>query len=87
MRVETNSELSRIGRIQAATPLRKTPTEPKMVDLGKTDALNAALKATPDVRAEQVARARALIRDPGYPSDQVVYQVAKVLARGICSKE
>ena len=54
-----------------------------MVDLAKTDALDAALKATPEVRADQVARARALIRDPGYPSAKVMDQVAEVLARRI----
>ena len=52
-----------------------------MVDLTKTDALDAALKATPAVRAEQVARAKALIQDPAYPSDKVVAQVAGILAK------
>ena len=87
MRIDTNSELSRAARIQAPAPLRKTPTEPKTADLAKTDALDAALKAMPDVRPEQVARAKALIRESGYPSDKVVNQVAGVLAKHICSKE
>ena len=83
MRVDANSEISRVPNIKAPKPPRKTATEPKMVDLAKTDALDAALKATPEVRADQVARARALIRDPGYPSAKVVDQVAEVLARRI----
>jgi hypothetical protein len=87
MRIDTNSELSRAARIQAPTPPRKTPTEPNKVDLAKANALDAALKATPDTRAEQVARAKELIRDPGYPSGKVVDQVAAVLARRIRSKE
>jgi hypothetical protein len=87
MRIEPNSELSRVAKLQAPTAPRKTPTEPNQVDLAKTDALNAALKATPEVRAEQVARAKALIQDPGYPSNKVVDQVAEVLARRVRSKE
>jgi hypothetical protein len=87
MRVDTNSELSRAARIQALTPSRKTPSEPNKLDLAKSDALDAALKAAPEVRAEQVAKAKALIRDPGYPSAKVVDQVAEVLARRIRSKE
>jgi hypothetical protein len=86
MRIETNSELSRVAKIQAPTPPRKTPNGPSIVDLAKSDALDAALKATPGVRAKQVARATALIRDPGYPSDKVVDQVANVLAKHIRSK-
>ena len=87
MRIDTNSELSRAARIQAPTPPRKAPTESNKVDLAESHALDAALKATPEVRAEQVARAKALIRDPGYPSDQVLDQVAEVLAKRIRSKE
>jgi hypothetical protein len=87
MRIDANSELARAAKIQATVPPRKTPTTPDMVDLGKTDALNATLKAAPDVRAEQVARAKVLIQDPGYPSAEVVDRVAKVLARNIRGKE
>ena len=79
MRVDTNSEISRVPYIKASTPPRKTPTEPNMVDLATTDALKASLEATPEVRADQVARAKALIRDPGYPSAKVAQQVAEVL--------
>ena len=87
MRIDANSELSRAARIQAPTPPRKVPSEPNKLDLTKTDSLDAALKAAPDVRAEQVARAKALIQDPGYPSTKVVSQVAGVLARRIHSNE
>ena len=87
MRIDTNSELSRVPNIKAPTPPRKRATEPKMVDMASTEALNAALKATPEVRADQVARAKALIRDPGYPSAKVVEQVAEVLAKRIRNKE
>ena len=83
MRVDANSEISRVPNIKAPTPSRKTATEPKMVSLARTDALDAALKATPEVRADQVARAKALIRDPGYPSAKVGEQVAEVLASRI----
>ena len=87
MRIEANGELANAASIRASTAPRKTPTEPKQVDLAKTDALDAALEATPDVPAEQVAKAKALIQDPGYPSAKVVDQVAEVLAKHIRSNE
>ena len=86
MRIESNREVASATNLQAATPPRKTPTEPQQVDLAKAGALDAALKATPDVRAEQVAKAKALIQDPGYPSAKVVDHVAGVLAKRIRSK-
>ena len=87
MQVDSNIGLSRAAESQAPTPPRKVPSETGRVDLAKTDALDAALKAAPEVRTEQVARAKALLRDPGYPSDKVLNQVAEVLARHIRSKE
>ena len=93
MRIDTNSDLARAAKPQAAPPARNKPTEhnkavnDNKMDLARTDALDAALKATPDVRPEQVARAKALIQDPSYPSTKVVDQVAGVLAKGIRRKE
>jgi hypothetical protein len=87
MRIDTNSELPSASKIQATPLPRKTATKPNTVDLARTEALDAALKAAPEVRADQVERAKTLIQDPGYPSAKVVEQVAEVLARRIRSKE
>jgi hypothetical protein len=86
MRIEGNSKLPGAAGILASAAPRKTPTGRRQVDLTKADALDAALKATPDARAEQVAKAKALIQDPGYPSAKVVDQVAEILAKRIRSK-
>jgi hypothetical protein len=87
MRVDTNGKLSRAAGIQDPTPPQKAPTGSNEVDLAESHALDAALKATSEVRAEQVARAKALIRNPGYPSHQVLDQVAELLAKRIRNKE
>jgi hypothetical protein len=42
--------------------------------------LREALHETPDVRAEKMARARALVADPNYPSPEQIRQVASLLA-------
>lgn len=39
------------------------------------------LESVPDVRAEMVARGKALIADPNYPSKEQLKGVASVLAR------
>ena len=87
MRVDSSNELTRATKIQVPTRPRKLAAEPNQVDLAKTDALGAALKATPEARPDQVARAKALIQDPGYPSAKVVQQVAGVLAKRIRGNE
>ena len=39
-----------------------------------------ALQQVPDSRAGLVARAARLVRDPGYPSDDMLWQIAQLLA-------
>lgn len=41
---------------------------------------NQALTKTPDVRAENVARGKALIADPNYPSQEQIKKIANLLA-------
>ena len=45
-----------------------------------TNKLALKLASTPDVRADEVARAKALIADPNYPDDQTIRAVARGLA-------
>jgi len=45
--------------------------------------LQQALEATPESRANVVARASQLVRDPGYPTDEVLGLIAQLLATRI----
>ncbi len=42
-----------------------------------TNKLAQQLAATPDVRADEVARAKALIADPDYPNDKTIRAAAR----------
>jgi hypothetical protein len=56
-------------------------TSRSTVRTSRTDRRVAVRKADGTLRADQVARARKLIRDPHYPPPKVVRSVARVLAR------
>jgi hypothetical protein len=43
--------------------------------------LRLSLETTPEVRPEKVARARALMAEPEYPSENVLGQLATLLAQ------
>ena len=45
-----------------------------------TEIFKAELSEVPDVRAEAVARGRALVADPNYPSKEHMRRVAHLLA-------
>jgi len=49
-------------------------------DLSNSQRLDQVLANTADVRADQVARAKALVADPNYPSAQQLEKVAGLLA-------
>ena len=83
MKVNSNKE------VPASTP---RPTEAKQVgrpsdtntpDFVAANKLAQQLAATPDVRADEVARAKALIADPNYPDDATIRAVARQIADAI----
>jgi hypothetical protein len=49
-------------------------------DFSEADALNQALRAEPEVRAEAVARARELIGDVKWPPREAIEQISNLLA-------
>jgi hypothetical protein len=88
MRIEGNNGIARVGGTQAPTQSKDPQkTEHALVDLAKASTLETALKASPEMRTEQVERAKALIADASYPSAEVINHVAKVLAGGIRGPE
>ena len=80
MRIEQNHpivpgvEVAKPGKSSAAVA---NPTE---TDLNESRRLDQALAKTAEVRADQVARARALVADPNYPSHEQLGKIADVLA-------
>jgi hypothetical protein len=63
-------------KAQPAKPAAQ-PESPEAPKAGKYDKLKAALQQEPGVRAEEVARGKALVADPGYPSDEVLAKIAE----------
>lgn len=87
--MEINSNMSTIGVNGSATPHLSTPA-PKMlsdrVSLTNSSALEQALDNAPSSRPEVVERAKALIADPAYPSQETLAAVSMRLASGLMSE-
>jgi hypothetical protein len=62
---------SRVNRLPSSQTL----------DSASSCSLEMSLAALPDVRASEVARGKALIADPSYPSRQQLQSVARVLVK------
>jgi hypothetical protein len=77
--------------LPAAAQATRTTTKPAAVpeasaaqpEFAASVGLAKNLAATPEVRADQVARAKALIADPNYPNAKTVQAVARRLANKI----
>jgi hypothetical protein len=81
MEIEFNTD--RITEAQAGSPAARpsvTPAASAPVSFSATNSLLSQLSQLPTVRPEAVARARALVADESYPSDDVLNQVADRLA-------
>ena len=74
---------ARVVRAKAAETRAVSATS----ESGNAAKLRQALRQTPPVRAEKVARAKKLVASSSYPSNQVLDQVATVLARHINTQD
>jgi hypothetical protein len=87
MRVTGNSVSSGAAEARAAKiQVRKAGPAKKTLALSASEELAGAFKQMPEVRAEQVARARELVNDPSYPSDALLSKVSGLLADHIQSE-
>ena len=80
MRVNPNSETSAVS----ATPGRTAAPEPCLgqdqLAATATESLNRSLEQTPEVRADKVAEAKALIQDGSYPPAVIIRKISALLA-------
>lgn len=66
-------------------PVKKTAAD--ATEFSGADALNQALAATPDTRAEVIARGKKLAADPAYPPAETIKRIANLLASKIDQTE
>ncbi len=86
MKVNQNHNLpsaAPVAQRQAADLTAAPAPAAATTDFAAAAQLAGKLAATPEVRAEQVARAKALIADPNYPNPATVNKVARQLADNI----
>ena len=84
MEIKLTSNVGAVFKLAASQPrpaLQETANDSVAFD--QVGALDQGLKATPEARPEQVARAKSLIADPDYPSRAVMGRVAELLASKI----
>ena len=79
MRIEQNNFVVKTENVRNLKHTAK-PVTSDTVSFDESEQLNQALTSTPDVRAERVARGKALIADPNYPSKEQVKAIAGILA-------
>ena len=83
--IHSTSSSDRTARTEAAAPNSPKPAVrgpgSDQFSAQHSAALAAALAAQPEVRADVVARGKALATDPNYPSAEVVRNVAAQILR------
>jgi hypothetical protein len=60
-----------------------TQSDRALPDFEQSRSLDAALAELPDVRAEAVARGKALVADPNYPSQEQIKKMSRLLAANL----
>lgn len=83
MKVNPNRELQTTASVSRAPQRIAKAAVASETDFQASAKLGLKLAATPEVRAEAVARAKALIADPNYPNPATINKVARRLADNI----
>ncbi len=68
----------------AKAPAARAASAPEAGDVFKPEQnqkLLSVIKAEPEIRPEQLERARALVKDPNYPNGDIIKEVARKLVR------
>lgn len=79
MKVNPNRDLSSPATVSQATK-KSVPVPAAATDFAVSMQLANKLAATPEVRGDVVARAKALIADPNYPDAKTIHAIAKKLS-------
>ncbi|HYG34151.1 MAG TPA: hypothetical protein VEC99_05175 [Clostridia bacterium] len=88
MRVDPNSRTTELtGFRHLAAKAQKPRSGEDKVEFSVAEKLDRSLEAVPQVRAEKVEQARALVMDKSYPSKETLGRVARVLAEGFRGEE
>ena len=80
MRVNPHSETPISTGITNRAPVQEPRLEQDKVMLDTSEKLSQALQATPEVRADQVERAKSLLQDASYPPEILVRKLSALLA-------
>ena len=83
MRVDPSNQRRQVNKTAqiAETQTRPASVKRDNMSLAGTEALDKAMQSTPAVRPEKVARAKALLADPAYPSAAVLNRVTDLLTQ------
>ena len=87
MNIDSVNNLSSISASHSENLQKFRPTpegnleEHEKIELDNTQALVRKLVEMSEVRPEMVERGRKLAADPNYPSDEIVNEIAKHIAR------
>jgi anti-sigma28 factor (negative regulator of flagellin synthesis) len=80
MRVNPNTEASVVSAIQGRTAAPQPSLGQDKLALTTAESLNRSLEQTPEVRADKVAEAKALVQNGSYPPPVIIRKISALLA-------
>lgn len=81
MEVSPNLNAGSVNRAPSSQPVgQRTKPEAVGTAFANAEALDEALRSTPDTRPEVVARAKKLVEDVNYPPRETINKIANLLA-------
>lgn len=81
MRIDPNPNVGQVAQASVKPSAQVSAgSAADRTEFDQATALNQALAQTPSVRADEVARAKELVKDSGYPPPYALTRIARLLA-------
>jgi len=87
MEINPNRNLNPLNPASGQTKPRGGARVDGSASFEQSASLDSALAATPDSRADVIARAEKLVSSPSYPPPEVIQRIANLLASNLIAHE
>ena len=88
MEIKLNTNVDPVGRMDRAQPKKvDAQVESEGVAFSRAEKLNQALRDTPEVRTDSVAKGQAVVSQTEYPPKETIKKIATLLAVNLAGEK
>lgn len=74
-------------KVSSTKPFENVSGSASSIDVHASQKIHSIMKESPEIRADKVEEARALIADPNFPSDEIINEISELLVTNLSNEK